>query len=156
MDPDGMGGAGFPPPLANTSSPSSTTSNPTGAVDSTHPVPVILRISPTNAGDRAGYICWSPNWNEPRIAMGTPQFGILANPYPNRFGDPRSNTQRRIRGSGGGAGVAACGGGSISRSSGSSGSGSASIFGEKTPILCVTEKKTKKSNPNIGMGICRS
>jgi hypothetical protein len=33
--------------------------------------------------------CWSPNWNEPRIAMGTPQFGILTNPYPNRFGDPR-------------------------------------------------------------------
>jgi hypothetical protein len=32
-------------------------------------------------------ICWSPNWNEPRIAMGTPQFGILTNPYPNRFGD---------------------------------------------------------------------
>ncbi len=36
-------------------------------------------------------LCWSPNWNEPRIAMGTPQFGILTNPYPNRFGDPRTN-----------------------------------------------------------------
>jgi hypothetical protein len=23
--------------------------------------------------------------------MGTPQFGILTNPYPNRFGDPRTN-----------------------------------------------------------------
>ncbi len=68
-------------------------------------------------------------------------------------------TQQQIRGSGGGAGVAACGGGSISRSSGSSGSGSASIFGEKTPILCVTEKKTKKKqspywygDPRIGLG----
>ena len=56
MDPDGMGGEGFPPSLANASSPSSTTSNPTGGVDSTHPVPVILRISPANAGDMAGYI----------------------------------------------------------------------------------------------------
>ena len=28
---------------------------------------------------------WTPN------RYGTPQFGILANPYPNRFGDPRSN-----------------------------------------------------------------
>ncbi len=36
-------------------------------------------------------MCWSPNWNGPRIAMGTPQFGILTNPYPNGFGDPRTN-----------------------------------------------------------------
>ena len=36
-------------------------------------------------------MCWSPNWNEPRIAMGTPQFGILTYPYPNRFGDPHSD-----------------------------------------------------------------
>ena len=61
MDPDGMGGEGFPPSLANASSPSSTTSNPTGGVDSTHPVPVILRISPANAGDMAGYIHLSYN-----------------------------------------------------------------------------------------------
>ncbi len=37
------------------------------------------------------HICRSPNWNEPRIAMGTPQIGILKNPYPNWFGDPRSD-----------------------------------------------------------------
>jgi len=55
--------------------------------------------------------------------------------------------------------VAACGGGSSSSSSGGSGIGSgssaiwiASIFGEKRPILCVTEKKHQKSNPHIGTG----
>ena len=37
------------------------------------------------------YGCWSPNWNEPQTALGTPGFGILTNPYPYRFGDPRSN-----------------------------------------------------------------
>ena len=31
--------------------------------------------------------CWSPNWNEPHTASGTPRFGILTNPYPNRFGE---------------------------------------------------------------------
>jgi len=68
-------------------------------------------------------------------------------------------TRRQIRGNGGGAGVAACGGGSSSSSSCGSGSGSgssairiASIFGEKSPILCVTEKKHQKSNPRIGSG----
>ena len=35
-------------------------------------------------------ICWSPNWNEPQTDSGTPRFGILTNPYPNRFGDPRT------------------------------------------------------------------
>jgi hypothetical protein len=35
---------------------------------------------------------------------------------------------------------------------GSSGSGSASIFGEKTPILCVTEKKQKKAIPILVRG----
>jgi len=33
------------------------------------------------------YTCWSPNWNEPHTASGTPRFGILTNPYPNRFGE---------------------------------------------------------------------
>jgi hypothetical protein len=33
------------------------------------------------------YECWSPNWNEPQTDSGTPQFGILTNPYPNRFGE---------------------------------------------------------------------
>jgi len=33
--------------------------------------------------------CWSPNWNEPQTDYGTPRFGILTNPYPNRIGDPR-------------------------------------------------------------------
>ena len=58
--------------------------------------------------------------------------------------------------------MAACGGGSSSRSSGGSSSGSgssairiASIFGEKRPILCVTEKKDQKSNPHIGLGTPR-
>jgi len=37
------------------------------------------------------YGCWSPNWNEPQTTLGTPQFGILTNPYPYRFGDPCSN-----------------------------------------------------------------
>jgi hypothetical protein len=68
-------------------------------------------------------------------------------------------TRRRIRGSGGGAGVAACGGGSSSSSSGGSGSSSAiriaSIFGEKRPILCVTEKETPKKHPHIGTGTPR-
>jgi hypothetical protein len=32
--------------------------------------------------------CWSPNWNEPHTASGTPRFGILTNPYPNRLGEP--------------------------------------------------------------------
>ncbi len=31
--------------------------------------------------------CWSPNWNEPQTGSGTPQFGFLTNPYPNRFGE---------------------------------------------------------------------
>jgi hypothetical protein len=31
------------------------------------------------------YNCWSPNWNEPQTDSGTPQFGILTNPYPNRY-----------------------------------------------------------------------
>jgi hypothetical protein len=31
----------------------------------------------------------------------------------------------------------------------------ASIFGEKRPILCVTEKKHQKSNPHIGTGTPR-
>ncbi len=35
--------------------------------------------------------CWSPNWNEPQTDSGTPRFGLLTNPYPNRFGDPRSD-----------------------------------------------------------------
>ncbi len=33
------------------------------------------------------YRCWSPNWNEPQTDSGTPRFGILTNPYPNRFGE---------------------------------------------------------------------
>jgi len=37
------------------------------------------------------YICWSPNWNEPHTTSETPRFGILTNPYPYRFGDPRSD-----------------------------------------------------------------
>jgi hypothetical protein len=63
-------------------------------------------------------------------------------------------TRQQIRGSGGGAGMAACSGGSSSSISGGSGSGSgssairiASIFGEKRPILCVTEKTPKKQSP---------
>ena len=32
-------------------------------------------------------ICWSPNWNEPHIGMGTPQFGLLTHPYPYRYGE---------------------------------------------------------------------
>jgi hypothetical protein len=32
-------------------------------------------------------MCWSPNWNEPHTATGTPRFGTLTNPYPNRFGE---------------------------------------------------------------------
>jgi hypothetical protein len=36
-------------------------------------------------------ISWSLNWNEPQTALGTPQFGILTNPYPYLFGDPRSD-----------------------------------------------------------------
>jgi hypothetical protein len=32
-------------------------------------------------------MCWSPNWNEHHTASGTPPFGILANPYPNQFGE---------------------------------------------------------------------
>ncbi len=42
---------------------------------------------------KAGFmdICWSPNWNELQTASGTPRFGILTNPYPCRFGDPRSD-----------------------------------------------------------------
>ena len=35
------------------------------------------------------------------------------------------------------------------------GVGIASIFGEKRPILCVTEKKHQKSNPHIGLGTPR-
>ena len=35
------------------------------------------------------------------------------------------------------------------------GIGIASIFGEKRPILCVTEKKHQKSNPHIGTGTPR-
>ena len=31
--------------------------------------------------------CQSPNWNEPHTASGTPRFGILTTPYPNRFGE---------------------------------------------------------------------
>ena len=31
-------------------------------------------------------MCWSPNWNEPHIGMGTPQFGILTYPYPYQYG----------------------------------------------------------------------
>ena len=34
-------------------------------------------------------ICQSPNWNEPHIGMGTPQFGILTYPY-----QPRQNLGR--------------------------------------------------------------
>ncbi len=81
-------------------------------------------------------------------------------------------TRRRIRGSGGGAGVADCGCGSSSRRSCGSGSGSgsgssairiASIFGEKRPIMCVTEKHTKKAIPiserglpeSVWIGICQ-
>ena len=30
-------------------------------------------------------ICWSPNWNGPQTNSETPRFGILTNPYPNRF-----------------------------------------------------------------------
>jgi len=62
--------------------------------------------------------------------------------------------------------VAACGGGSSSSSSsssGGSGSGSgssairiASIFGEKRPILCVTENKHQKSNPHMERGLPES
>ena len=58
--------------------------------------------------------------------------------------------------------MAACGGGSSGGNSGGSGSGSgssairsASIFGEKRPILCVTEKKHQRSNPHIGTGTPR-
>jgi len=40
---------------------------------------------------RPWWICWSPNWNEPRTGSGIPKFGILTNLYPNRFGDPRTN-----------------------------------------------------------------
>ena len=28
------------------------------------------------------YICWSPNWNEPHTAMGTPRFGLLTLSLP--------------------------------------------------------------------------
>jgi hypothetical protein len=35
-------------------------------------------------------ICWSPNWNEPQTDSGTPRFGILTNPYPNRFGESQN------------------------------------------------------------------
>ncbi len=56
MDPNGMGGEGFPPSLDNASSHSSTASHPTGGENSTHQVPVILRILPANAGAMAGYI----------------------------------------------------------------------------------------------------
>jgi len=59
--------------------------------------------------------------------------------------------------------VAACGGGSSSSSSGGSGSGSgssaiqiASIFGEKRPILCLTEKNTKKAIPILERGLPES
>jgi hypothetical protein len=43
---------------------------------------------PAYLGSR-GKLCWSPNWNEPHTAMGTPRFGLLTYPYPYRFGDPR-------------------------------------------------------------------
>ena len=36
------------------------------------------------------YMCWSPIWNEPRTGSGIPKFEVLTNPYPNRFGDPRT------------------------------------------------------------------
>ena len=58
--------------------------------------------------------------------------------------------------------MAACGSGSSSSSSGGSGSGSrsgssaiwiASIFGEKRPIMCVTEKHTKKTVPISERGL---
>ncbi len=35
-------------------------------------------------------ICWSPNWNGPQTDSGTPRFGILTHPYPNRFGESQN------------------------------------------------------------------
>ncbi len=42
------------------------------------------------ATDKGIYICWSPNWNGPQTDSGTPRFGILTNPYPNRFGESQN------------------------------------------------------------------
>ena len=55
MVPEDKGGE-YPPPLANASSHSSKTRNQTGSEDPLRPFPVILRISPANDGDMAGYI----------------------------------------------------------------------------------------------------
>ena len=64
MDPEGIEGA-YPPPLDNASFHSSmsrhsflssTTRNQFRGEDSSRLVPVILRISPANDGDMAGYI----------------------------------------------------------------------------------------------------
>ncbi len=63
--------------------------NSAGATRASHHFPSNPRTEYSQ--QRVKCICWSPNWNEPRIAMGTPQIGILKNPYPNRFGDPRTN-----------------------------------------------------------------
>jgi hypothetical protein len=59
--------------------------------------------------------------------------------------------------------MAACSGGSSSSSSGGSGSGSgssairiASIFGEKRPILYMTEKNTKTAIPILERGLPES
>ena len=80
MDPDGVGGEGFPPSLDNASSHSSTASHPTGGENSTHQVPVILRILPAKAGAMAGYIHlayneiihhprWSPTLTAPAARL---------------------------------------------------------------------------------------
>ncbi len=60
MDPDGFISE-YLPPSAHTSSHSSTTRLQTGGENPLRPSPVILRISPANDGDIAGYIHLAPN-----------------------------------------------------------------------------------------------